>query len=142
MRGLLGADLLRMPVRFNGIELGRPIDLLLDREGRRVVGIEVACGDEADRFLPLAAATIGDNEISTGSAFTVIDDADFYRQRGRTLAQVRGRTVEREGVALGALDDVVVAAHGAVVELVLAGGQRIPFDEALTITATPGRTAA
>jgi hypothetical protein len=108
-----------------------------------VVGIEVACGDDADRFLPLAAASIGEDAITTQSAFTVIDEADFYRKRGRTLAQIRGLAVERDGAPVGALEDVVIGTHGAVAELVIAGGERVAFDETVEITGTPAdRTAA
>lgn len=143
MRGLLGSELLRLPVRLHGIELARPVDLLLEPDGRRVVGIEIVCGDEARRFLPLPAVKVGEDEIATSSAFTVIDDADFYRKRGRTLAQIRGNVVERQGAELGRLEDVVVGPAGAVAELVLAGGERVAFDEKLEIAAAPaGRTAA
>ena len=52
--GFVAADeLLRLPVRLHGIQLGRPVDVLLDAEAWRVVGLDVLCGDEVHRFLPL-----------------------------------------------------------------------------------------
>jgi hypothetical protein len=137
----VGADFLRLPVRLRGIELGRPVDLLLDGDGRRVVALEVSCGDDAVRFLPLGAARIGDGEIAVESAFTVIDDTGFYRTRGRTLTEIRGEAVESGGVAIGTIEDVVVDAYGSVCELVLEAGRRVPFDQRVQIAAR-GRTAA
>src|SRR5207253_2289070 len=54
--GLRGDAVLHLPVRARGIELGRPMDIVLDLAGGRAVGIEVFCGDKRRRFLPLAAA--------------------------------------------------------------------------------------
>lgn len=129
MRGLLGAQLLGLPVRLNGIELGRPVDLLLDHEGRNLVGIEMVCGDHAHRFVPLAAARVLEDEIALESAFTLIDDASFYRKRGRTLAALRGTAVDHDGEGLGALADVVLGAHGAVTHVLLEDGERVAVDE-------------
>lgn len=143
MRGFLGSALLRLPIRLNGIELGRPVDLLLDSDARRVVGLAIVCGDAADRFLPLAAASIGETEIAVESAFTVMDDAGFYRKRGRTLREVRGKAVEHGGAALGEVEDLVLGPHGTVAELVLVGGRRVAYDETTQIATAPaGRTAA
>ena len=50
-------DLLGAPVRVHGIQLGHVADLVLDVERRRVLGLEVACGDEERRFLPLSVAS-------------------------------------------------------------------------------------
>jgi hypothetical protein len=137
VRGLRGSKLLELPVRLHGIELGRPVDLLLDQDGRRVVGIELVCGDQAHRFLPLAAATVGDDEVVVDSAFTVIDDGDFYRKRGRSLAQLRGVTVEQAATTVGTLADVVLGAHGAVTDVVLENGERLPLDEQTTYGGAP-----
>ena len=46
MKERTGDELLALPVRLHGIQLGRPIDLLLDRDARRAVGLDVFCGDE------------------------------------------------------------------------------------------------
>jgi hypothetical protein len=78
-------EVLALPVRLHGIQLGRPVDVLVDREADRVLGFEVRCGDEAQRFLPFAVARIGTDEIALDSALTLIDepDLDFYRGRSR-----------------------------------------------------------
>jgi hypothetical protein len=113
--------LLRLPVRWNGIELGRPVDVVLDREGRRVLGFDVRCGDERHRFLPLGAATMRESEIAVASALHLSGEEElaFYRRRGRTLASGRGLAVHRAGRLLGELADVVVSTDGTIVELVV-----------------------
>jgi hypothetical protein len=81
-------ELLALPVRMHGIQLGKLVDALLDRNADRLLGFEVVCGDGAHRFLPYAVARIGAGEIAIDSALTLIDerDLDFYRRRSRRLA--------------------------------------------------------
>jgi sporulation protein YlmC with PRC-barrel domain len=135
MRGIAGADLLRLPVRQHGIELGRPVDLVLDRDARRVLGLELVCGDRANRFLALGAATVGEHEIAVDSALAVLDDAAFYRKRGHALRDLRGASVTRDGTEVGKLADVVVTPGGELPELVLADGARMPLDDRVRIAA-------
>jgi hypothetical protein len=52
---------------MGGIELGRPVDLLIDRNRPRAVGFDVLCGDEAHRFLPFVVATFRDDAIEIDS---------------------------------------------------------------------------
>ena len=64
--------------------------------------------------------------------------------RSSALTSLRGRPVERDGVAVGTLIDVVVAEGGAIVEVILgtdAGEQRLPFDGSMRIQ-TGSRSAA
>ncbi|HET7138175.1 MAG TPA: hypothetical protein VFI04_07450 [Gaiellaceae bacterium] len=84
------SDVLALPVRLNGIQLGRPTDVLVDATVDRVLGFEVMCGDETERFLPFAVARIGPDEIALESALTLIDegDLDFYRRRSRRLSEL------------------------------------------------------
>ena len=84
------SDVLALPVRLNGIQLGRPTDVLVDATVDRVLGFEVMCGDETERFLPFAVARIGTEEIALDSALTLIDerDLDFYRRRSRRLSEL------------------------------------------------------
>jgi hypothetical protein len=84
------SELLGLPVRMNGIQLGRPVDVLLDLGGDRAVGFELLCGDGARRFLPFAVADIRTDQIAVGSALMLLDerDLDFYRERTRRLAAV------------------------------------------------------
>jgi hypothetical protein len=90
MRGRSAADLLSLPVRLNGIQLGRPVEALVDATSDRVVGFEVICGDESRRFLPFAVAEIRDDELALTSALMLIDERDlgFYRRRSRRLADL------------------------------------------------------
>jgi hypothetical protein len=87
MRGRSASELLSLPVRLHGIQLGRPVDILVDAVVDRVVGFEVICGDDAQRFLPFAVVELRSQEIALESALTLIDeqDLDFYRRRLRRL---------------------------------------------------------
>jgi len=85
-------ELLKLPVRMGGIELGRPVDLLVDRARPRAVGFDVLCGDEAHRFLPFVVAKVGDDAIEIDSPFLLLDFAqvDFYRHQATTLRELIG----------------------------------------------------
>ena len=135
---LAGTHLLSLPVAFRSIDLGRPVDLVVDLTGRRVLALEVSCGDGALRLLPLPAARITPEELAVGSPLAVLDEvhASFYRERGCPLRTLRGAPVTRGEVELGALEDVVVLADGQVVELVVdgpAGRRRVAFDDRLVV---------
>lgn len=84
------AEVLALPVRLHGIQLGRPLEALLRPDRDSVLGFEVLCGDGAQRFLPFAVARIEDGEIALDSALTLIDerDADYYRLRSRKLSEL------------------------------------------------------
>ena len=144
-RGRLGVDVLRLPVRMRGIDIARAVDLSLDADTLRLVGIEVQCGDEVRRFLPCAAATIGGGEVSIDSALLLVDSADaaFYRGRTRSLRSLRGSAVERSARPVGTLADLVFRPDHSVAEVVVDaedGRRRLPFDESLTIR--PGAAAS
>ena len=93
MRELTGAELLALPVRLHGIQLGRPVDLLLDRDTLRTVGLDVLCGDEVHRFLPLPTASVSDDEIAILSPLVLLeeDELHFYRSKTFALSALRGR---------------------------------------------------
>ena len=137
MRELTGAELLALPVRLHGVQLGRPVDLLLDRNTLRTVGLDVLCGDEAHRFLPLPTASVSDDEIAILSPLVLLeqDELHFYRSKTFALSTLRGRPVERKGRDLGALGDVVVDAAGELVAVMVAG-KRIASDGELRFAAT------
>jgi hypothetical protein len=101
MEGLRGEELLRRPVRVRGIQLGRAVDLILDESGRRVLGLDVLCGDGEHRFLPIAAAEAAPGRIDVHSALTLLDPDQlaFYRRHGTTLTSLRAR--DRDDVRLG-----------------------------------------
>src|SRR5438067_9876805 len=105
MGSLVCGDLLALPVRTQGIELGRSSEVVLDLEAGRVLGIEVRCGDGADRFVPLVAARAHAGEISLASPLTLLDEVAFYRARGRTLGSLRGAEVTSAAGTIGSLRD-------------------------------------
>lgn len=82
--------LLRAPVLVRGIRLGEVENVLLDAAEPRILGLDVLCGDGANRFLPFATARRGPNAIEIDSTLTLLDrrELEFYRARARTLASV------------------------------------------------------
>ena len=84
------SELLRLPVRLHGIEIGHAVDALVDPVQNRVLGFDVLCRDDSHRFLPLTAATVEPEQISVGSALTLLeeDQFDFYRKRARRLREL------------------------------------------------------
>ena len=113
MRPLSADDVLRLPVRHNGIDLGRSLDLAIDLDAGRVLGLEVRCRDDAHRFLPLPAARLTSDEVDVESPLTLLDDLAFYRRRGSSYRELRGGTVEQAGRAVGTLKDVELGLEGA-----------------------------
>ncbi|HEY2355140.1 MAG TPA: PRC-barrel domain-containing protein [Gaiellaceae bacterium] len=83
-------ELLELPVRLDGIRLGRCVDVVLDDKGERVIGVVVLCGDDTERFLVLDAIDVLNGEIAVSSALLLLEEVDFYRQRGRSLRDLRG----------------------------------------------------
>src|SRR5438477_5462475 len=99
MTGFLCEELLRLPVCFRGIELGRPVDVLLDREAARAVGLEVVCRNDERRFLPLAVTTFDSDLIAIGSPLLLLDESglSFYRKEASTLRALRGARIDQRG---------------------------------------------
>jgi hypothetical protein len=145
MRERTGDELLALPVRLHGIQLATPVDMLLDRDGLRAVGLDLLCGDEEHRFLPLATAAIDDAQIAVLSALVLLeeDGLDFYRKRTLALGALRGGAVAQRGKDLGRLDDVVIGAAGELrAVLVEQNGRRsrLPYDATLEVV--PKRRSA
>jgi sporulation protein YlmC with PRC-barrel domain len=134
-----GNQLLALPVRLHGIQLGRPVDLLLDREGLRVLGLDVFCGDEVHRFLPLPTASVTGEAISISSPLVLLeeDQLAFYRTRAFAFTSLRGRPVERRGSEVGALADIVLRSDGSIRQLVVKGNgdTLLAFDETVRVAA-------
>jgi hypothetical protein len=78
-------ELLRLPVQLHGIKLGQPVDVLLEEDSDSPLGLVVLCGDDVERFLVLATADVREEEIAVDSAFLLLEDVDFYRERSRSL---------------------------------------------------------
>jgi hypothetical protein len=119
---------LRLPVRVRGIQLGRPVDLLLHPTKPQALGIDVLCGDDRHRFLPLSAAKVRPDELEASSALVLLDlrDDSFYRVEARPLSRLRGQPVDG-----GELQDVVLGADWTIEELVVEGDdgpRQVPLD--------------
>jgi hypothetical protein len=128
--------LLTLAVRHRGLVLGRTVDLLLDRDDLRLVGFHVLCGDDEHRFLPLAAARIGDDGIEIASSLVLLEEAqlDFYASRTFSLDAIRGRPVRRRDRDVGVLRDLRLNAdHTPAAVVVEADGREdvLPFDDAV-----------
>ena len=105
--------LLHLPVRLHGIQLGQPIDVLLDVASWQMLGFVVRCGDEAMRFLPFAACNPSEEDIAVQSSLMLLEDVAFYEKRGVSFRSLLNGTV---GIH-GSLVDAWVAQGGAVAEL-------------------------
>jgi sporulation protein YlmC with PRC-barrel domain len=139
--------LLRLPIRLRGIDVGHAVDVILEPEGRRALGLDVLCKDEAHRFLPFTAAQIGEGEITVASALTLLaaDELAFYRKRASTVRLLRGALVQLKGKDVGHLEDVLVASDGTIAALIVNGADgatRYELEDTLRITADPRRVSA
>lgn len=129
-------ELLARRVRLHGIPLGRPVDVLLDREDLRVVGLDIHCGDDVHRFLPLATTVITSDEIAIRSPLVLLEEEEraFYEARTFSLGSLRGVAVHRGGRPEGALREIVLRADGTLAGLVVSDDERpIPFDDTVRI---------
>ena len=146
MKERTGDELLALPVRLHGIQLGRPVELLLDRNTMRVIGLDVLCGDEVHRFLPLPTALLTESELSIRSPLVLLEgeQLDFYRSRTVALGALRGGAVERKRRgSVGMLVDVVLAPDGELVALIVEQDgtrRRVPYDGTLVLA--PKRRSA
>ena len=138
-------DLLALPVRHHGIDLGRAVDVLLDLGARRALGLEVRCGDEVRRFLPLGAARQAVDATEVGSPLALLDDVAFYRARGRSFRTLRGTAVSRGARRVGTLHDVALGADGTLETLVVetpSGRARLPYGRDVEIAVERKASAA
>jgi|tagenome__1003787_1003787.scaffolds.fasta_scaffold20199318_2 hypothetical protein len=137
MGSLSAADTLQLPVNLRGIQLGRPVDMLLDLETWHVLGFVVRCGDESRRFLPFAACQTSADEIAVASALMLLEDVAFYTERGVSFRSLLDGEVQG-----GELHDLLFDTAGVVTTLEIEINdtmQRIPAAGALVV---PTRQAA
>jgi hypothetical protein len=85
-------ELLALPLRVRGIELGQPVDLLVDHEVSRALGFDILCGDRAHRFLPFAVTTLTEVAIEIESPLVLLDFSQvaFYREQATTVRELNG----------------------------------------------------
>jgi hypothetical protein len=130
---------LQLPVRLHGIQLGQPIDLLIEPATWQALGFVVLCGDDSVRFLPFVASQPADDEIALASALMLLEDVDFYETRSRSLRSLLGCDVQRGRRAAGELRDVLIGPGGAIAELEVegaAGVLRVPSAGSTVVAAT------
>jgi hypothetical protein len=86
----LAGELLRLPVRTRTIEIGRPVDVIVDPVHNRAVGFDVLCRDDEHRFLPWTAAVVDEKSISVESPIVMLAEEQlaFYRTRARSLREL------------------------------------------------------
>jgi hypothetical protein len=120
-----GDDLLRRPVRVQGIQIGQAVDLLLHPTEPRALGLDVLCRDDRHRFLPLSAATLHEDRIEAASPLVLLDlrEDGFYRREARALGDLRGAPLAGGRT----LEDVVLGRRWAIEELVL-DGEQVPLN--------------
>ncbi|HKC77418.1 MAG TPA: hypothetical protein VKB70_03420 [Gaiellaceae bacterium] len=129
-------------MELHGIRLGRPVDLLLDREGWRALGFVVLCGDESRRFLVFAAADVQEDGIAVPSALLLLDDVDFYLDRARSLRSLHGFPVAYGSHGLGELRDLLVRSDGTVEALLVEEDGSISEVDPAGMTLEPDRVPA
>ena len=139
MGGLRADAVLGLPVRTHGIRLGYAVDLLVDLDASRALGLDVLCGDGGHRFLPLAAARVREDEIEIGSALILLDEAElaFYRSRAAALSALRGVELERGGEPVGRLLDVVVGERGELDAVLVGDGETLERVPGLDLRPVP-----
>jgi hypothetical protein len=145
MRGRRVTELLAVPVTHNGIALGHAVDALLDLAAGRALGLEVHCGDDVRRFLPLGAATLGRDATEVGSPLALLDDPAIYRSRGTAFRELRGTEVRRGEAVLGTLEDVFVAEDATIASMLVttpAGQVRVPFGPSVSLSGRRKASAA
>jgi hypothetical protein len=145
MARVTAGGLLRTPVRFRGIQLGHVADLVLDVERRRVLGLEVACGDEQRRFLPFSVASVDERELRVSSPLVLLNASElaFYITRGSTFLALRGTTVLRDRAPVGRLADLVLDGDGLIAGIVVDGKElRYTQDVRLGVPGTDVRRAS
>jgi hypothetical protein len=125
-------DTLQLPVQLSGIQLGRPVDILIDLETWHVLGFVVRCGDESRRFLPFAACHRLDDEIAVASALMLLEDVAFYTERSssfRSLLDGKVQGGELRDLAFdagGVVRTLTVEVDGKQAEIPAAGALVVP----------------
>ena len=141
MGSLSAVESLQLPVRLHGIQLGRPVDLLVETETWHVLGFVVRCGDESTRFLPFGACQVADGEIAVASALMLLEDVGFYRSRGISIRALLGGAVVHGGRTAGSLRDLILGS-GHVDELAVERGSAVRRVPAAGSKIEPSRASA
>jgi hypothetical protein len=107
------------------MQVGHAVDLLLHPTQPQALGLDVLCGDDRHRFLPLSAATLHEDRIEAASPLVLLDlrEDGFYRREARALAELRGAPL----AGGRRLQDVVLGRSWSIEELVL-DGEQVPLN--------------
>ena len=109
------------PVVIQDVRLGVAVDALFDRALGRLVGLDVCCSDEANRFLPYPACEVLVDRLAVESPLVLLEsELGFYRVGVSALSGLRGQPVLVSGAALGTLADLVIGPEADVVRIVVA----------------------
>jgi hypothetical protein len=138
MGSLSASAALQLPVRMRGIQLGQPVDLIVDVAGRQAVGFVVRCGDASRRFLPFAASQPAAEEISVGSALMLLEDVGFYEKRGVSFRSLLDGEVDSGGE----LRDLELGPGGEIRCLVVEEDGEVRRVPAAGATIVPSRATA
>jgi hypothetical protein len=123
---------------MRGIQLGQPVDLIVDLQGWQVIGFVVLCGDASRRFLPYAASQPAPEEIAVGSALMLLEDVGFYEKRGVSFRSLLGGAV----VGGGELRDLVIGPGGSIPELEIRVDDQLHRIPAAGAAIVPSRATA
>ncbi len=116
--------LLGKAVRLRGINLGHVVDVFVDLQPLRAVGLQVRSPDGQERLVPFALAVVTEEGVEVASPFSLLDEpeVDFYRSGAVAWRTLRGAGAEEEGHPAGLLADIVFAADGTAVECLIESG--------------------
>jgi hypothetical protein len=112
-------EVLNRSVRIHGIDVGEPVDVLLDPDLRCVLGLEVHCRDGVNRFLPWLAGELQPDELLVELPVALLDgpQLEYYREHALALNALRRLPVAGFDTPAARVEDVVVDARGRVVAL-------------------------
>ena len=112
-------EVLNRSVRIHGIDVGEPVDVLLDPDLRCVLGLEVHCRDGVNRFLPWLAGELQPDELLVELPVALLDgpQLEYYREQALALNALRRLPVDGFDTPAARVEDVVVDARGRVVAL-------------------------
>ena len=127
----------------SGDRLGKVVDLLLDADSRRAVGLVVAGGVlSSEQVLPYAEVqTLGTDAVIARSATGLITAKEWHAQpvvATRTSALKKMRVLTASGRAVGEVRDILLDENGMVDALEVSGAGLLPRRS--TVSSSPGLT--
>ena len=117
-------SLLGKVVRLRGINLGHVVDVFVDLQPLRAVGLHIRSPDGSERFVPFPVARVVEDAVEVASPFAVLDEDEvgFYREGAVRWRALRGTAAGQEGHSAGVLSDIVLRPDGSAVACVIESG--------------------